>query len=191
MTLAQYIPNEINTIKTITNQQSLQKLKMMPMKSKSEFLYVTKTYKEVRDIKNQALDLGKRLCKPLKDQINEINYQIKQITDECDTAIRLCNQKTNDYQTKLAERQKKVEEAIRLLEEDAPIVIETPKAQSTPHTTTMTRKVIDIIVTDISKVPTKYLKVDEALVQKDLKLGIRKIEGLDFKEREITTLRIK
>lgn len=191
MTLAQYIPNEINTIKTITNHQSLAKLKSLPMKSESEFLYVTKTYKDVRNIRKAATDLEKNLCQPFKDKINEIKYQIKQITDDCDTAIRLCNQKTNFYNAQLEERQRKIEEALRLLEEDAPIVIENPKAQSTPYTTSMTRKKIKIIITDIKKVPEKYLQVNEDLVQKDLKLGIRKIDGLDFKEETKTTLRTK
>lgn len=191
MTLAQYIPNEINTIKTITNHQSLAKLKSLPMKTKDEFLYVTKTYKEVRNIRKAAVDLEKTLCQPFKDKINEIKYKIKEVTDDCDTAIRLCNQKTNVYNVQLAERQRKIEEGLRLLEEEAPIIIESPKAQSTPHTTTMTRKITTIEVIDITKVPVKYLQINEALVQKDIKLGIRNIEGLNIKEEEKTTLRIK
>lgn len=191
MTLAQYIPNEINTIKTITNHQSLAKLKSMQMKKESEYLYVTQTYKEVRHIRKAAIDLEKTLCQPFRDKINQIKYQIKKITEDCDTVIRLCNQKHNDYNKYTEDRKRKVEEALRLLEEDTPIVIESPKAESTPHTTTMTRKITKINVLDITKVPTKYLQLNEALVQKDIKLGIRNIEGLEITEEEKTTLRIK
>jgi hypothetical protein len=44
---------------------------------------------------------------------------------------------------------------------------------------------------DISKVPTKYLMVNEEAVKRDLKLGIETIPGLEVYEETTTQLRVR
>ncbi len=54
---------------------------------------------------------------------------------------------------------------------------------------TKTEKTFRII--DISKVPAKYLTVDEKAVERDLKLGVGTIEGLDIYSITKTSLRTR
>ncbi len=55
--------------------------------------------------------------------------------------------------------------------------------------TTKTEKAFRVL--DISKVPLKYLMVDEAAVKKDLKLGINEVPGIEVFESTTTQLRMR
>ena len=56
---------------------------------------------------------------------------------------------------------------------------------------TVTKTETRFRVVDLSKVPLKYLVVDEAAIKRDIKLGLTQIDGLELYEEKTTQLRTR
>ncbi len=55
----------------------------------------------------------------------------------------------------------------------------------------VTKIVKDFRLSDLSKVPLKYLKLDEASIKKDIALGVDSIPGIDIFEEKKVSLRTR
>lgn len=191
MNLVNYMKNEIKTIENITSQQLLNSIKSLQMKREEDYNTVSNLYSEARKYKTLIESWKKEAKRPYREQILAIDNEAQQYLDLCDQSILLCNQQIGVYQSNLREQARLLEEAkaIFLKEKPIPVVIETIKPKKTEKTTTVIKKVPVYKVLDIKKVPKKYLQINEAVLKKDLNLGIREIKGLEITEEEQIQLR--
>ena len=168
-------------------------LQTLEMTTEPAFNFVASTYDKARKFLKRTEDARKNAIAPHKEEINRINFQFKQVQEPLEEIISLCNKKTGEYQTyitkKEQERQKKILEAAAMLAAKTPIVLTEPiKPKSTESVVAKTRTVTKFRVTDISKVPLEYLDINKSAVERDIKMGVRNIEGLEIYEESTTIL---
>ena len=153
-------------------------------------------YRQARDWKKVIEGRRKELTEPLRRETSRINDKAKLITDPLDEVIDIANAKSNKYMLLLEEEKKKKEEDLKMIaslfdcDEEvyvAPLenVVRGDGAMMIKKSQRQFRLV------DISKVPVKYLMVNEEAVKRDLKLGIDTIPGLDVYEETTTQLRVR
>ena len=153
-------------------------------------------YRQARDWKKSIEAKRKALVEPLRKQMAVINDKAKDLTDPLDEVIAIANVKSACYLRILEEAKRNEEAELRKTAAlfDAEDEIYIPPMEKTIRgegavLVTKTEKTFRVI--DITKVPTKYLMVDEAAVKRDLKLGVGTIEGLDIYETTTTSLRTR
>jgi len=136
----------------------------------------------------------KRRNQPHQDKINEINDEARVFTDILKEIQQIAKQKCEAYQKMLEERkaeeQKNIEEAREIfgIENDlaSPHL---PPVLRAKGATLFTRTVRKFRIVDSSKIPSKYLKVDEEAITQDIKLGIQEIPGLEIYEEKVSQMR--
>jgi hypothetical protein len=79
--------------------------------------------------------------------------------------------------------------AAHLLDVDVPYLMPIEKNLRGDGAMTVTRTVRKFRIVDPSKVPLKYMKLDEEAVKAAIKLGVAEIEGLEIYDEKETTLR--
>jgi hypothetical protein len=158
---------------------------------------VTSIYSNAREWKKSIEEKRKAIGEPLRKQLAKVNDSAKSLTDPLDQVIHIANAKASSYQ-KLLEEQKK-EEALSLKQAAALLDISedelyiqpldsTLRGEGATATTTVKKK---FKVVDMAAVPRKYLMVDEKAIERDMKLGIDNIDGIEFYEEKQTTLRVR
>ena len=157
---------------------------------------ITQLYRKARDWKKALEDKRKELVAPARAEMTRINDKAKTLSDPLDAVIDLANAKANGYMRHLEAAKRiedaKIREAASLFDAADEIYI-VPMEKSIRGngavTVSKTEKKFKLI--DLSKVPLKYLMLDEAAIKKDLQLGISSIEGLEVYEETTTQLRIR
>jgi hypothetical protein len=160
------------------------------------FKSATSVYRQARDWKNIIEQQRKVALEPYRRRVVTINDKAKELSDPLDRVIEATNAKCAGYQSHLEiikkQEESKIREAAKMLDIEAPIFIPPmEKSLRGDGAITSTKVEKKFRVTDIAKVPTKYLMVDEKAVKQDLKLGIFQIEGLEIYEEKTTTLRAR
>jgi hypothetical protein len=155
---------------------------------------ITSMYKQARDWKKTIEAKRKELVEPFRAQIAIINDKAKSLNDPLDNIIEIANIKSAGYLRILEEAKRKEEEEPKKLASlfDAEDEVYVPPLEKTIRgegALLVTTKEKAFRVLDISKVPTKYLMIDEKAVERDLKLGVAEIAGLDIYEITKTSLR--
>lgn len=155
---------------------------------------VTSLYRQARDWKKAIEAKRKQLVDPLRRQTSLINDKAKDLTDPLDQVIDMANMKASGYTKMLEEAKKKEDERIRLAAslfdaEDEVYIPPMEKNIRGEGASTFTKIEKKFKVVDISKVPLKYLTVNEKAVEMDIKMGINAIPGLEIYETQTTTLR--
>jgi hypothetical protein len=125
-----------------------------------------------------------------------INDKAKELTDPLDQVIALANAKVNGYHKFLEDQKRQEEESLRLEAamfdaEDEVYVPPLEKVLRGDGAVTVTKTEKHFKVMDLSKVPMKYLMVNEKAIEQDLKLGINEIPGLEIFETTSTQLRVR
>jgi hypothetical protein len=157
---------------------------------------ITRLYKEAKEWQKKVEAARKSLCAPFRSKIAEINDNAKKLTDPLDQVIELANAKTNSYQ-KILERAKEQEDeqtrAIAALFDAEDMVYIEPLAETIrgDGAIAVTKTEKRFKLSDLSKVPLKYLQLNEDIVKQDIKLGIGSIPGIDIYEETITKLRTR
>lgn len=192
--LAKQTQKEQQVIQSIFTEQKFTEIMAIPMNCKQNYELVTDIYAQARKYLKMITEKEKKLLEPYKEKMNEIRYEAKTHKEPLQRMIDICNTKADDWQKylnmKSLEKQRKLVEAARLFGEEMPIMVDdVTKPKSTKHTTSTTKVKMKFRVTDLSKVPLKYLKIDEDAVNLDIKLGIHNIEGIDIYPETKTTLR--
>lgn len=192
--LAKQTQKEQQVIQTIFTEEKFDEIMAIPMNCKQNYELVSDIYSQARKYLKLITEKEKKLLEPYKEKINEIRYEAKTHKEPLQRMIDICNAKADDWQKYLTikslEKQRKLVEAAKLFGTNMPIMVDdVTKPKSTKSTTTTIKTVMKFRVTDISKVPLKYLKIDEEAVNLDIKLGIHNIDGLEVYPETKTTLR--
>ena len=170
--------------------------KSLVVDSEPAYNTVTSLYRQARDWKKVIESRRKELIEPLRRETSRINDKAKVITDPLDQVIDVANSKTNKYML-LLEQAKKIEEeklkiAAALFEAEEDVYVAPLENVVRGDGAMMVKKSEKrFLLVDISKVPTKYLMVNEEAVKRDLKLGIETIPGLEVYEETTTQLRVR
>lgn len=192
--LAKQTQKEQQIIQTVFTEEKFDEIMAIPMNCKQNYELVSDIYSQARKYLKLITEKEKKLLEPYKEKINEIRYEAKTHKEPLQRMIDICNAKADDWQKYLTikslEKQRKLVEAAKLFGTNMPIMVDdVTKPKSTRNTTTTIKTVMKFRVTDISKVPLKYLKIDEEAVNLDIKLGIHNIDGLEVYPETKTTLR--
>ena len=170
--------------------------KSLVVNTEESYRSITALYKKAREWKKSLEAKRKELVDPFRSQIADINDKAKVLSDPLDAVIELANAKVNGYQKLLEEKKQKEEAELREVAalfdagEDiyVPPVEKIIRGDGAIAVTKIEKK---FRVVDITKVPAKYLAIDEKAVTLDLKLGLDAISGLEIYEETTTQLRTR
>jgi hypothetical protein len=186
--------NEVKIKSTIKDMLSF--VKDLSVNTEGAYKKITSTYKQARDWKKAIETKRKELVEPFRAQIAVINDKAKSLSDPLDNVIEIANAKSAGYLRILEEAKKKEEEETKKLATlfDAEDEVYVPPLEKTIRgegaiLVTKTEKTFRVL--DIFKVPLKYLMIDEEAVQRDLRLGVGEIPGLDIYTIQKTSLRTR
>lgn len=157
---------------------------------------ITSLYAEAREWKKAIESRRKELTEPLRKKMSSINDIARELSDPLEAVIDMANGKANGYVRMLEEIKRKKDEQLRAQAAlfDAEHDIYIPPMENIIRgegAITVTKTETKFRVVDLSKVPLKYLMVDEAAIKRDLKLGIPEISGIEIFEEKTTQLRTR
>lgn len=194
--LIQQTQEEQQVIAKHFTDSRIEEISALPMDKKSDYIEVTDFFAMARKYRTSIETKRKHFTAPLREQINEINHKAKVLTDALDRGILIANrqlgQYTNYLKRKEEEKKREILEMAASFGMDVPIDISEPiKPEATATTTIVTKKTPKYKIVNLSKVPRKYLTIDDDAVKRDIRLGVRKITGLEIYDEETITLRKK
>lgn len=147
----------------------------------SSFSQATSLYAHARDWKKKIEDRQKEFVAPLKRQIDHVRDKCKELTEPLDIAIDEMNTKCGKFYLQINQTAAAFEDG-----ELFPDV--RPKGQGASLAVIRKKR---FRITDLEKVPRRYLTISEDAVLADLKLGVGEIPGLEVYEETTTQLRVK
>jgi len=171
-------------------------IKSIVVECESSYNLLTSFYHKARDLKKKIEAKRKELVDPYRSEIARINDMAKDLSEPLDQMIEVANNKTGKYVKLLEEakikEQEAVNEAAKMFEVEEPQYVapleKTVRGDGALAVTKMEKK---HRLLDITKVPIKYLILNDAQVKLDIKLGINEIPGLEIYEEAKTTLRTR
>lgn len=155
--------------------------------NESAYEDIKQLYQQARDLKKVVEDNRKKRTEPFREEISDINAHAAELTTPLDRLIEIINKKTDAYLTMLENRQVKEELDWFEMPADEPPFKPTKATKTT--VTTKTDRTFKVV--DLSKVPLRYLMIDEYAIKKDLALGVFEIPGLEIQETTTKKLRLK
>lgn len=170
--------------------------KSLVVESESSYLKMTSLYRQAKDWRKIVESRRKELTEPFRKEINRINDKAKEITDPLDEIADVANVKANKYMLLLENANKKKEADLNAIAAlfgcDDEVSIEPVKNVIRGNGAMMIKKSEKRFrLADITKVPTKYLMVNEEAIKRDLKLGVETIPGIEVYNETITQLRTR
>ncbi len=164
--------------------------------TEANYKSITSVYAQARSWKKCIEAKRKDLNEPLRKKMAVINDKAKELTDPLDQVINLANAKVHGYHKHLEDLKRKEEETLRnaasLFDaEDEVYVAPVDKILRGDGAISVTKTEKHFKVLDLSKVPLKYLMVNEKAIEHDLKLGINEVPGLEIWEENKTQLRTR
>ena len=168
----------------------------LAVNSEISYQKMTSLYAQAREWKKSIDAKRKSLVDPFRKEVAAINDKAKELSDPLDQVIDMANAKCNAYFRMLEEQKRKEDEQLKLAAaifdaEDELYIPPMEKIIRGDGAVTVTKVEKRFKVVDITKVPTKYLLVDEAAIKKDLSLGLAEIPGIEVFEETTTQLRIR
>lgn len=198
---AQVIENELtlhihNDIAQISNtiQGMLSFAQELEVTTSEAFKNATQLWKQAREWRKAIDAQRKEATEADRKRIAAVNDRAKELTDPLSQVEEIVKHKADFYQ-KFLERQRedqinKQKEAAEMLGVDFDIYVPPiEKSLRGEGAIAYTKSEKKFRVTDISKVPTKYLLVDTKSVENDIKLGIAEIPGLEIYTEDKVVLR--
>lgn len=158
-------------------------VKTLEVDSDASFRSMTAYYSKAREWLDLIEQKRKEASGPARKVIALINDRGKQLSEPLEEVIAVANQKALEWQ---ASRQADSNQTAELFEADKTIVV---LKSDQAELVTRTQKCCRLL--DISKVPLKYLCLDETAVLRDAKLGMANIPGVELYDEQTTTLRRK
>lgn len=200
---SQLIPTDVEYF-LIDEEPSLKKklaivideVKAIEILNEDHFRKITKLYGEAKDWEKRIEFIRKEANQPDKDRINARNDRAKEILDPLKLIQEIAKEKCDRYQMILDQRrvdeEKKVQDAVDLLGLDVvPLPAPVEKTVRGDGAIMYTRTVRKFRIVDQSLIPTKYFTVDREAIEKDLKLGVAEIPGIEIYEEKQTNLRTR
>jgi hypothetical protein len=157
---------------------------------------MTSLYSQARAWKKCVDEKRKLLTEPLRKQVASINDKAKELTDPLDGVIEVANAKATSYQSLLEQKRQEEEARLRAAAElfDAADEVYVPALEKVIRgegASAVTKVQKRFRVVDLSKVPPKYLMIDEKKLLQDIKLGLDCVDGIEIYEESVTTLRTR
>lgn len=173
-----------------------QEVTSLVMTNEVAFHQATKFYKFAKEGEKQIEFIRKQLNGPDQERINARNDKAKDLLEPLKEVQRIAASKSAEYQTMLEEQKReaqlKIEEAVELFGvEPAMPITEFPKTVRSESATVFTRTIRNFRIVDPSKVPAKYLMVNEEAVKQDIKLGVNEIPGIEIYEEQVRQIRTR
>jgi hypothetical protein len=157
---------------------------------------ITSLYRQAREWKKCLDAKRKEMTEPLRKQASSINDKAKELSDPLDRVIDLANTKANCYQKLLtdikAKEDAKLREAASFFDTGEELYIPPMEKSLRGDGALLATKIVRRFrVTDMAKVPAKYLTIDAAAIEQDIKLGLGEIAGIEIYEELTTHLRCR
>ena len=170
--------------------------KGLSMTSEESFSAITRLYSDSKSWEKRIEFARKEANEPDQTRINARNDKAKELIGPLKEIQHISKLKAEEYQKMLEDIKKqeeqKIKEAIDMLGiEDMPYLAPLEKSIRTEKAMMYTRTVRKFRIVDKTKVPIRYLQVNETLVNQDMDLGVNEIPGIEFYNEEITTLRTR
>ncbi len=168
--------------------------KNIPVMNEDGFRKITNLYAESKDWEKKIEFSRKQANAPDQDRINARNDKAKELLAPLKQIQMIAKDKTHHYQMMLEDIKKKEEERVKdivdlLGLDDMPYIPPVDKTLRGDGAVVYTRTVMKFRIIDESKVPAKYLRVDEDAIERDIKLGVGSIEGVEIYEDKVTQLK--
>lgn len=183
------------TVRSIISDM-VQESESLVVNSEQSYKKITSLYSQAREFKKYIEARRKSVTEPIRKQLSAINDKAKELTDPLDRVIYFSNAKANGYIQLLEQmrinQQEKLRQAADLFEASDQVYL--PEVENVVRgegASAVTKKEKNFRLVDLSKVPLKYLMLDEDQIKKDLKMGIDEIPGLEIYEETKTTLRVR
>lgn len=159
------------------------------------FRKITSMYAESKEWEKLIEFSRKQANAPDQGRINARNDKAKEILAPLKQIQTIAKEKTAKYQELLEEikrdEEEQIKKAVALLDLDDPYIAPAEKTHRGDGAIAYTKLVTKFRLVDLSKVPRKYLILDEASVEQDIKLGVVEIAGIELFEEKVTTLRTR
>lgn len=160
------------------------------------FKKMTSLYAESKDWEKRIEYLRKEANRPDQNRISGRNDKAQEILSPLKQIQTIAKQKCEKYQSLLEqqqaeEEQKMIDAADVLGLDDVPMVAPLDKSIRGDGALMYTRTVKKFRTVDLSKVPLKYLQVNEDMVKQDIGLGVSEIAGLEIYEEKVTQLKVR
>ncbi len=201
---AQLIPNELDDFlierKQINLKQRLKEIISsavhLSVDNEESFRKVTALYAESKNWEKQIEFARKQANTPDQERINGRNDKAKELLIPLKQIQSIAKQKAEQYQMMLEERKRKEEEGIRqavdlLGLDEMPYIAPVDKSIRGEGAIVYTRTVRKFRIVDLSKIPLKYLQINEEAIEQDIRLGVGEIDGLEIYEEKVTQLKAR
>lgn len=177
-------------------QYVIESSSILDVVTEEQFKRMTRIYSEAKEWEKRIEFIRKQANQPDQERINARNDAAKDILAPLKQIQSIAKQKCEGYQSVLEARktaeEKKIQDAVDLLGlDEAPLPVPVEKTVRGSGALMYTKVVRKFRTTDISKVPLKYLKIDEESIERDIKLGVGEIPGIEIYEEKQTTLRTR
>lgn len=179
-----------------TLQQLIDQTSSLEVVNKTQYNDITELFKKCRLLEKDIEINRKKANQPWQDIINSNNDKAKEILIPLKQIQTIAKQKCERYQLRLEEakkvEEKRVQEAVDLLGlDETPVVAPLEKAIRGDGAIMYSRTVRKFRVVDLSKVPLKYLQINQDLVERDMNLGVDQIPGIEMFDEKVTQLRTR
>lgn len=170
----------------LSMQKEAEKLRVI---DDASYKKITSLYSDARSLKKAVDIYRKDLTEPLRKKVSSINDKAKELTDPLDRVIAIANEKSSAYIKMIDEEKEEMSDFLGIQDESClPIHDRIIRGEGAVAITNVKK---EFRVVDITKVPEKYLMVNEDAIEQDMKLGIANIPGIEIFETKTTTLRVR
>lgn len=171
----------------------IEKIKALAVVSQEAYNQITLSYNVAKDWEKKIEAQRKALNEPAQAEINARNDRARQITSLLKQMQGIANIKAAEYtqllEEKKAQEQAQQQEAADLLDLPDPISLPDEGPVRGQGAAAVTVKKTKWRIIDESAIPRKYLTINSDLVDRDVKLGVFSIPGIEIYEEKTTTLR--
>jgi len=164
--------------------------------NETSFKEMTSIYAESKDWEKRIEFLRKQANAPDQERINARNDKAKDLLSPLKEIQHLAKQKCEQYQLLLVNQKKEEEERARRAADliglnDLPYIAPVENSTRGDGAIMYTRTVRKFRIVDVNKVPFKYFQLNSEMIERDIKLGVAEIPGLEIYDENITQLRTR
>lgn len=187
------VPSHAEITKFISDMQLF--AENMDVTTEPSFKKITSIYADARNWEKIIDQKRKEANIPEQTIINARNDKAKEVIEPLRLIQSICKRKADEYQRFLEEEKRKeaakIEQAANIFETDVPYLPSVSTSHRGDGAIAYTKTETKFRLIDLSKVPLKYLMLDETRIKQDIKLGIDVISGLEIYTEKTTQLKTR
>lgn len=190
--LAHAFDDDISVVKyNITTL--LDEISAMTVHNEQSYKAVTSIYARARDWQKIIDAKRKEATAPARQIVSTINDRAKEFSEPLALIISIANEKVSNYSRVLESQRiaevERLNDAARLLDLPADIRLPQVAPPRGNGATAYTSSKTSWEIVDRSKIPLKYFKIDEDLIERDIAMGLDSIQGIKIFKETKTQLR--